>query len=67
MPQTPAAQLDAVKTRLTAMVEAMKTVRPPLEAFYASLSDEQKARFNTMGPPKKGPRHKTRAANSTVS
>ena len=51
VPQTPVARLDAVKTRLQAMVDAMNTVRPKLHAFYASLSDEQKARFNTMGPP----------------
>jgi hypothetical protein len=51
VPQTPVARLDAVKKRLQAMVDAMNTVRPKLHAFYASLSDEQKARFNTMGPP----------------
>ena len=51
VPQTPVARLDAVAKRLTAMIDAMKAVRPKLEAFYASLSDEQKARFNTMGPP----------------
>lgn len=51
VPQTPVARLDAVKTRLQAMVDAMNTVRPKLADFYASLSDEQKARFNTMGPP----------------
>jgi hypothetical protein len=44
------ARLDAVKTRLKAMVEAMKIIRPRLEAFYASLNDEQKAKFNIMGP-----------------
>jgi hypothetical protein len=52
MPKTPVARLDAVKTRLTAMVDAIDSVRPKLETFYASLSDEQKAKFNTMGPPK---------------
>jgi LTXXQ motif family protein len=51
MPQTPVARLDAVATRLKAMADAMKFVRPKLENFYASLSDEQKASFNTMGPP----------------
>jgi hypothetical protein len=51
LPQTPVARLDAVAKRLTAMMDAMKTVRPKLETFYASLSDEQKAKFNTMGPP----------------
>jgi hypothetical protein len=51
MPQTPVARLDAVKTRLQAIVAAMNAVRPKLQAFYDSLNDEQKARFNTMGPP----------------
>jgi hypothetical protein len=51
MPQTPYARLDAVKTRLTAMVEAMNTIRPKLQDFYASLNDDQKAKFNIMGPP----------------
>ncbi len=50
MPQGPVARLDAVKTRLGAMVDAMKTVRPKLAAFYGSLGDEQKAKFNTMAP-----------------
>ena len=50
VPQTPVARLDAVKTRLEAMVEAMKTIRPKLQDFYRSLSDEQKAKFNIMGP-----------------
>jgi hypothetical protein len=31
------------------MTSAVSTVRPALDDFYASLSDEQKARFNTMG------------------
>jgi hypothetical protein len=55
MPQTPAARLDAAKTRLGAMVDAMKTVRPKLEEFYASLNDEQKARFNAIGEPPQNP------------
>ena len=32
------------------MVGAMNTVRPKLQAFYNVLSDEQKAKFNIMGP-----------------
>jgi hypothetical protein len=31
------------------MVQAAKTLRPTLGTFYASLSDEQKAQFNSMG------------------
>ena len=54
MPQTPYARLDAVKTRLTAMVEAMNTIRPKLQDFYASLNDDQKAKFNIMGAPPNG-------------
>ena len=46
---TPVARLDAAGNRLQALVQAAKTVRPTLGAFYASLSDEQKARFNSMG------------------
>ncbi len=51
MPDTPAARLDAVEKRLDAMENALRTIRPKLDEFYASLSDEQKARFNTLGPP----------------
>jgi len=29
----------------------VKTERPAMDKFYNSLSDEQKARFNTLRPP----------------
>jgi hypothetical protein len=48
-PQNPADRLDAITKRLNAMSQAVNTVRPALNTFYASLSDEQKARFNMMG------------------
>ena len=32
------------------MVEAMTMIRPKLQALYGSLTDEQKAKFNIMGP-----------------
>jgi hypothetical protein len=32
------------------MADAIEAVRPSLKNFYASLSDDQKARFNTMHP-----------------
>ena len=47
--ETPTTRLDAMNNRLDAMVQAAKTLRPTLGAFYASLSDEQKAQFNSMG------------------
>jgi len=47
---TPPARLAAVKTRLDTMLTAIKTVRGPLDSFYASLNDEQKASFDSIGP-----------------
>jgi hypothetical protein len=35
--------------RLKAMIDAANTVKPALDKFYASLSDEQKARFDRLG------------------
>ena len=53
VPKSPVARVDTIETRLTAMADAIKSVRPDLQNFYASLNDEQKAKFNTMGPPPK--------------
>ena len=46
---TPPGRIEAMEQRLTAMLQAVKTVQPALENFYGSLSDEQKARFNQLG------------------
>ena len=48
-PITPTGRLDAMEKRLQAMIDAAKTVKPALENFYASLTSEQKARFNRIG------------------
>jgi hypothetical protein len=48
-PLTPPGRLEAMKTRLQAMVAAANAVKPPLDSFYASLSNEQKARFDRIG------------------
>ena len=53
VPNSPVARLDTIEARLRAMADAIRAVRPNLENFYALLSDDQKARFNTMGPPPK--------------
>jgi LTXXQ motif family protein len=45
-PQTPTARLDAMEDRIWAGRQALLVVRAPLEAFYAALTDEQKARLN---------------------
>jgi hypothetical protein len=50
VPMTPPGRLQAMIMRLQATLDAVKTVRPAMEAFYNALSDEQKARFNEIGP-----------------
>jgi len=49
---TPPGRLRAMTARLDAVLQAVETVRPPLTRFYESLSDEQKERFNEIGPTK---------------
>jgi len=63
-PLTPPGRLNAMTARLDATLEAVQTVRPPLEKFYASLSDEQKERFNQIGP--QTPRVAAKAATETT-
>ena len=50
-PLTPTGRLDAVKARLQAMANAVDTVKPPLQDFYASLSDDQKAKMDALTAP----------------
>jgi hypothetical protein len=50
LPSTPTGRMEAMRQRLEAMHQAVKIVRPALERFYASLSDEQKARFDAIDP-----------------
>jgi hypothetical protein len=49
VPMTPPGRLQAIMLRLKGTDEAIKTVKPALTAFYDSLNDEQKARFNEIG------------------
>jgi LTXXQ motif family protein len=49
-PEGATARLELMEKRLDAMQQAIKTVRPAFDAFYATLNDEQKARVNTGGP-----------------
>jgi hypothetical protein len=48
LPSIPTGRLAALESRLRVMLAAVQTVRPALERFYQSLSDEQKARFNAV-------------------
>jgi hypothetical protein len=44
---TPPDRLAAMQQRIEAMKQAVETVRGPLDTFYGSLTDEQKAKFNS--------------------
>jgi hypothetical protein len=45
----PPDRLATADTRLDAMLDAIKWVRPALDDFFATLSDEQKIQFETIG------------------
>jgi hypothetical protein len=49
-PATVPARLEAMEKRMEAMLQAIKTVRPAFDAFYATLDDQQKARLSEAGP-----------------
>ena len=46
---SPPARLATADARLDVMLNAIKLVRPAVEDFYATLSDEQKAQFEAIG------------------
>ena len=50
LPSTPTGRLAAMRQRIETMLQALGLVQPPLQRFYGSLSDEQKARFNAIAP-----------------
>jgi hypothetical protein len=47
-PATPIERLDAADKRLNALLYAVVNLRAPLDAFYGSLGNEQRTRFNTV-------------------
>jgi hypothetical protein len=49
LPSTPTGRLATLQSRLEAMLRAVETVAPALNAFYQLLDDEQRARFDSMG------------------
>jgi hypothetical protein len=46
---TAPARLAAMQQRIEAMIAGVGTVQPPLQKFYDTLNDEQKARLNALG------------------
>jgi hypothetical protein len=49
LPLTPLGRLDAVEKRIDSLTEASDAIRPPLDAFYRSLSDDQQAALRELG------------------
>ncbi len=47
VPQTIVGRTEAMEKRMDTMLQAVKTMRPALEAFYATLNDEQKAQLDS--------------------
>ena len=51
VPATIVARTEAMENRMDAMLQAIRTMRPALEAFYATLNDDQKAKLDSgRGP-----------------
>src|SRR5262249_26115836 len=48
---TPTGRLAAMEQRIEAMQQAIESVRGPLDTFYGSLTEEQKAKFNAVSQP----------------
>ena len=46
-PKTVVGRMEVMEKHADARLQAIKTVRPAMEAFYATLSDEQKARLDS--------------------
>jgi len=61
---TPPGRLRGMTNRVRATLDAVRIVRPALEKFYTSLSDEQQARFNELRPKVEGSQQQ-QEANAT--
>ncbi len=47
---SPIERLTVAESHLTAMITAIHSVKPALEAFYSTLSDEQKKKIDALKP-----------------
>ncbi|HKQ87486.1 MAG TPA: Spy/CpxP family protein refolding chaperone [Candidatus Acidoferrales bacterium] len=54
MPTTTKAELEMMDNRLEIMSQAVKTLRPAFDAFYASLDNKQQQRLDVFGPRHRG-------------
>lgn len=53
VPSTMPGRMEAMEKRMDAMLQAVKSVRPALDAFYATLNSEQKARLDSNSGPRR--------------
>ncbi len=53
IPRTMPARMEAMEKRMEATLQAVKTLRPALDAFYATLDTEQKARLDWNAGPRR--------------
>jgi hypothetical protein len=51
VPVTMVSRMEVMEKRAETMLQAIKIVRPALEGFYATLTDEQKARVDSSSGP----------------
>jgi hypothetical protein len=49
-PANASVRMEAMEKRMESMLAAIKTVRPAFDAFYGTLTDEQKKRVDGGGP-----------------
>ena len=63
MPVTPVSRFEALQRQLDALEQAIRLVQPPLETFYNALSDDQKERFNALGPNSRPDRRRARGGS----
>lgn len=54
IPQTSAQRMAFMERRTEAMLAAIKIVRAAFEAFYATMTEEQTARLDSVGPRRRG-------------
>jgi hypothetical protein len=47
---SPVERLTVAEAHLNALLAAIHAIKPPIEAFYAALSEEQKKKFDALKP-----------------
>jgi LTXXQ motif family protein len=63
---TAPARLAAMQQRIEAMIAGVGTVQPPLQKFFDSLNDEQKARLNALGQDQQKAQQKVQTRMATA-